>query len=732
MSQSFASVEEAIADFRQGKFLVVTDDESRENEGDLIIAAQFCNAVAINTMAREARGLICVPMEGKRLAQLGLGPMAPQNTDRHHTAFVMSVDARHGTTTGISAADRARTIQVLLDPAAASTDLTHPGHMFPLQAVDGGVLARAGHTEAGVDLCRLAGLYPAAVICEILNEDGDSATVPELSEMAQKFGWKMITIEALIRYRRRHEKLVRRVAEARLPTAFGEFRTVAYESTIDGTPYVALTKGDISPDDTQPVLVRVHSGCLTGDALLSLRCDCGEQLHAAMNRINEEGRGVLLYIGHHEGRGIGILNKLRAYALQDKGADTEQANHALGFASDSREYGTGAQVLHDLGVRRMRLLTNNPNKRVGLEGYGLQIVERVPLRPTVHHENRAYLETKQEKMGHIGLVNPKHITVVTGAAGFIGSQLAHRLAEQFSPEELLLVDHPLQPEKAPNLKGLEDYPLWDHQRFLIDFEQDPAKYGLIFHLGACSSTVETSWEYLEANNLVYSQRLWTGAAKSGGQLIYASSAATYGDGSHGFDDEADIKKLQPLNLYGRSKHDFDLWVEKQVAEGAPQPAQSVGLKFFNVWGPGESHKGRMASMAFHTFNQIKATGKVRLFESNRPGYVHGGQQRDFVYVGDVVNAMLELSQLKHVSGLFNLGSGEATTFNAYVSAMFRALGQEPVIEYIPMPADLEGKYQYFTQATMNKLARTGAWTGSTPLDQAMQEYARYLEARQQD
>lgn len=405
MSETFCSIEEAIQDFRAGKFLVVTDDESRENEGDLIIAAQFCDAKAINMMAREARGLICVPMEGRRLDALGLGPMAPHNTDRHGTAFVMSVDAREGTTTGISAADRARTIQVLLDPQSAPRDLTHPGHLFPLSAVEGGVLARAGHTEAGVDLCRLAGLYPAAVICEVLNEDGDSANVPELAELAKKFGWKMISIEELIRYRRQHEKLVRRIADARLPTAFGEFRAVAYESTIDGTPYVALVKGNISAEVDEPVLVRVHSGCLTGDALLSLRCDCGEQLHAAMNRINDEGRGVLLYVGHHEGRGIGIVNKLRAYSLQDQGADTEQANHALGFASDAREYGTGAQVLYDLGVRKMRLLTNNPKKRVGLEGYGLQIVDRVPLQPTVHPENRAYLETKQNKMGHIGLVD---------------------------------------------------------------------------------------------------------------------------------------------------------------------------------------------------------------------------------------------------------------------------------------------------------------------------------------
>ena len=397
----FSPIEEAVADFRAGKFLIVTDDESRENEGDLIIAAEFADRAAINLMAREARGLICVPMEGKRLDELKLDSMTPRNTDRHGTDFTLSVDARHGTTTGISASDRSRTVQTLINPNASLSDFTIPGHSFPLRAAEGGVLVRAGHTEAGVDLCHLAGLYPAAVICEILNEEGDAANLPELTELAQKHDLKMISVEELIRYRRQHEKLVSRVTEARLPTAFGEFRAVAYESIVDQTPYIALVKGEIRPEE--PVLVRVHSGCLTGDALLSLRCDCGEQLHSAMNAINDAGSGILLYIGHHEGRGIGIINKLRAYALQDQGADTEQANHALGFASDSREYGTGAQVLFDLGVRKMRLLTNNPGKRVGLEGYGLQIVERIALRPTIHAENEFYLRTKQQKMGHLDL-----------------------------------------------------------------------------------------------------------------------------------------------------------------------------------------------------------------------------------------------------------------------------------------------------------------------------------------
>ena len=398
-NMEFSKIEDAIADFREGKFVLVTDDASRENEGDLIIAAEFVDAPAINFLTREARGLICVSMEGKRLDELNLGPMTSTSTDRHETAFVMSVDARHGTTTGISAADRAKTTQVLIDPNAKTSDLMQPGHLFPLRARDGGVLVRAGHTEAAIDLCKLAGLYPASVICEVLNEDGDSATLPELMELAQRFDLKIISIEDLIRYRRQHEKLVRKIAESRLPTAFGEFRAVAYESILDGTPYIALVKGEIHGDE--PTLVRVHSGCLTGDALLSLRCDCGEQLHTAMNHIEEAGSGVLLYIAHHEGRGIGILNKLRAYALQDEGADTEQANHALGFAGDAREYGTGAQVLYDLGVRKMKLLTNNPSKRVGLDGYGLHIVERVPLHPTVHAENEKYLLTKRDKMGHL-------------------------------------------------------------------------------------------------------------------------------------------------------------------------------------------------------------------------------------------------------------------------------------------------------------------------------------------
>ncbi|HEY0073962.1 MAG TPA: bifunctional 3,4-dihydroxy-2-butanone-4-phosphate synthase/GTP cyclohydrolase II [Abditibacteriaceae bacterium] len=395
----FATIEEALKDFRSGKFVLVADDETRENEGDLIMAAQFVDAKAINFLAREARGLICVPMEGKRLDELQLGPMAQSNTDRHGTAYSMSVDARSGTTTGISAADRARAVQVLIDPQALPGDLMRPGHTFPLRARDGGVLVRAGHTEAAIDLCHLAGLYPAAVICEVLNEEGNSANLDELEVMSSQHDIKIITIEELIRYRRMNEKLVRRVAEAKLPTQWGEFKVVAYESVLDGTPYLALVNGEVRPEE--PILVRVHSGCLTGDVLDSLRCDCGDQLRGALQQIAQNGSGVLLYIAQHEGRGIGILNKLRAYELQDQGADTVQANHALGFAADLREYGTGAQVLSDLGVRRMRLLTNNPAKRVGLEAYGLQIVERVPLRPAPHEHNQSYLDTKRDKMGHL-------------------------------------------------------------------------------------------------------------------------------------------------------------------------------------------------------------------------------------------------------------------------------------------------------------------------------------------
>jgi 3,4-dihydroxy 2-butanone 4-phosphate synthase/GTP cyclohydrolase II len=395
----FATIEDAISDFREGKFLIVTDDEDRENEGDLFIAAEKVTPEAINFMAKHARGLICVPMTAQRLNDLSLSPMTPDNTESQGTAFHISVDARFGATTGISAFDRAQTVKVLIDPKTKPSDLRRPGHIFPLRAREGGVLARAGHTEAAVDLARLAGLYPAAVLCEIMDDDGTMARLPRLVEFAREHGLKIVTIAELIRYRRQKEKLVRRVAECELPTMCGRFRLVGYESIVDNRAYVALVMGDIKPDE--PTLVRMHSGCLTGDALLSLACDCGDQLRLALVKIAAEGKGVCVYIPHHEGRGIGLLNKIKAHALQDTGKDTVEANEALGFKADMRDYGLGAQVLGDLGVSKMKLMTNNPAKRVGLEAYGLEVVERVPLTSEPNEFNRRYLSTKKEKMGHL-------------------------------------------------------------------------------------------------------------------------------------------------------------------------------------------------------------------------------------------------------------------------------------------------------------------------------------------
>ena len=406
-SPTFSSIEDAIADFKAGKMVLVCDDEAPENEGDLVVGAQFCDRGTINFMLRRTSGIICVALEGKRCDDLRLPPMTERTIDRRGTAYTVSVDAREGTKTGSAASERARTVQLLSSPDARAEDFLRPGHTFPLRAHEGGVLARAGHTEAAVDLAKLAGLFPASVVSEVFDDEGEPARLPFLQEFASEHEIKIISVADLIRYRRQHEKLVSFVAEAKLPTDFGEFRALAYQATLDKTPYIAVVKGEIDPNE--PTLVRVHSGCLTGDAMGSLRCDCGEQLHAALERIEEEGQGVLLYIEHHEGRGIGILNKLRAYALQDQGADTEQANHALGFASDARDYGIGAQVLYDLGVRQMRLLTNNPSKRIGLDGYGLEIIERVPIRPTVNKENRFYLQTKQDKMGHIGLIEMEQL-----------------------------------------------------------------------------------------------------------------------------------------------------------------------------------------------------------------------------------------------------------------------------------------------------------------------------------
>ena len=398
MSTRLDSVESAIQAIREGKTVVVVDDEDRENEGDLIFAAAKATPELTGFMTRHTSGVICVAMEGPTLDRLGLPPMTYINEDRKGTAYAVSVDARDGVDTGISAKDRAHTIKVLCDSATEPWELTRPGHVFPLRAMPGGVLRRPGHTEAAVDLARLAGLTPAGAIAEVVHDDGSMMRASALREFADEHGLVMISIADLIAYRRRNESLVERVATAELPTEQGDFTVVGYRGVLDGVDHVALVKGEIG--DGVDVLVRVHSECLTGDALGSLRCDCGPQLRAAMRKISDEGRGVVLYVRGHEGRGIGLLHKLQAYALQDQGADTVSANVALGLPADARDYGTGAQILADLGIKSMRLLTNNPTKRAGLDGYGLEISEMVPLEIEPNEHNLAYLSSKRDQMGH--------------------------------------------------------------------------------------------------------------------------------------------------------------------------------------------------------------------------------------------------------------------------------------------------------------------------------------------
>lgn len=394
----FHPIPEILEELQEGRMVIVVDDGDRENEGDLVMAATFVTPEHINFMARYGRGIICVPMDTKRLDELRLHPMVSPSEDPMKTAWTISVDAKDGVTTGISAHDRARTIQVLINPETRAEQLTRPGHIFPLRAKEGGVLRRAGHTEAAVDLARMAGVSPAGVICEIMSDDGTMARTPQLFEFAVQHTLKICTIASLIEYRRRFEKLVRRVVTTRLPTDVGEFQLVLYETSVDDRHHVALVRGRV--DDGMPVMVRVHSQCLTGDVFRSLRCDCGSQLHRAMEKIAQAGRGVVLYI-NQEGRGIGLANKLKAYALQDQGLDTVEANAALGFEPDLRDYGIGAQILVDLGLTELLLLTNNPRKIVGLEGYGLRVVERVPIEIPPRPENARYLDTKRQKLGHL-------------------------------------------------------------------------------------------------------------------------------------------------------------------------------------------------------------------------------------------------------------------------------------------------------------------------------------------
>lgn len=398
MEYKFNTIDEAIEELQKGRMIILVDDEDRENEGDLCMAAEKVTPEAINFMAKYGRGLICLSLTPERVEELKLPMMTDENSSPYGTAFTISIEAKKGVTTGISAHDRAKTILTAIDPKTRPEDLARPGHVFPLKAKPGGVLQRVGHTEGSVDLARLAGLYPAGVICEIMNDDGTMARVPELMEFAKRHNLKIVTIKDLIKYRMRTERLVKRIATTKLPTDYGDFTAIAYSNYVDSNIHIALVKGEIKPDE--PVLVRVHSECLTGDVFGSKRCDCGEQLHRAMEMIEKEGKGIVLYM-RQEGRGIGLENKLKAYELQDKGLDTVEANIQLGFKPDLRDYGIGAQILVDLGVKNMRLMTNNPKKIVGLEGYGLKVVERVPIETKPHEKNLVYLRTKKKKLGHL-------------------------------------------------------------------------------------------------------------------------------------------------------------------------------------------------------------------------------------------------------------------------------------------------------------------------------------------
>jgi len=394
-----STVEQAVQAVRDGRMIIIVDDEDRENEGDLMVAAEKVTPDIINFMARYGRGLICLPLTRERLEELQLPLMVSDNTARFQTAFTVSIDAKQGVTTGISAPDRAKTVLTAIDPKTAPADLARPGHIFPLQAREGGVLSRTGQTEAAIDMARLAGLYPAGVICEVMNEDGTMARLPQIEQFSQEFGLPILTIADLIQYRMRTERLIQLVEEAELPTRYGRFRIAVFEDIIHHENHVALIKGDLGGGE--PMLVRAHSQCLTGDTLGSLRCDCGEQLHRSMEMIEKEGRGIILYFLNQEGRGIGLTNKIKAYAIQDEGADTVEANQQLGFKPDQRDYGIGAQILVALGVRKIRLITNNPRKFIGLAGYGLEIVDRVPIEIPPSSENKRYLKTKKDKLGHI-------------------------------------------------------------------------------------------------------------------------------------------------------------------------------------------------------------------------------------------------------------------------------------------------------------------------------------------